>query len=102
MLSITTCFFRAKPQENIRCYAAPYRMPFSTDPSAKKLLDEALVMTENKDESAEKMTKWVFAYRPNPQKKLTKIERFKKNIDKYGEGTAEFAAEGIRIYVENK
>ena len=29
-------------------------------------------------------------------------ERFNKNIDKYGEGTAEFAAEGIRIYVENK
>ena len=29
-------------------------------------------------------------------------ERFKKNIDKYGEGTAEFAAEGIRINVENK
>ena len=27
-------------------------------------------------------------------------ERFKKNIDKYGEGTAEFASEGIRIYVE--
>ena len=29
-------------------------------------------------------------------------ERFKKNIDKYGEGTAEFAAEGIGIYVENQ
>ena len=29
-------------------------------------------------------------------------ERFKKNIDKYGDRTAEFAAEGIRIYVENK
>ena len=29
-------------------------------------------------------------------------ERFKKNIDKCGEETAEFAAEGIRIYVENK
>ena len=29
-------------------------------------------------------------------------ERFKKNIDKYGDGTAEFAAEGIGIYVENK
>ena len=29
-------------------------------------------------------------------------ERFKNNIDKYGEGTAEFAAEGIRIYVEKK
>ena len=29
-------------------------------------------------------------------------ERFKKNIDKSGEGTAEFAAEGIRIYVEKK
>ena len=29
-------------------------------------------------------------------------ERFKKNIDKYSEGTAEFVAEGIRIYVENK
>ena len=29
-------------------------------------------------------------------------ERFNKNIDKCGEGTAGFAAEGIRIYVENK
>ena len=29
-------------------------------------------------------------------------ERFKKNIDKDGEGTAEFASEGIRIYVEKK
>ena len=29
-------------------------------------------------------------------------ERFKKNIDKYGDGTAAFAAEGIRIYVEKK
>ena len=29
-------------------------------------------------------------------------ERFKKNIDKYGEGTAEFASEGIMIYVEKK
>ena len=29
-------------------------------------------------------------------------ERFKKTIDKYGEGTAAFAAEGIRIYVEKK
>ena len=29
-------------------------------------------------------------------------ERFKKNIDKSGEGTAEFAAEGIRIYVKKK
>ena len=27
-------------------------------------------------------------------------ERFKKNIDKYGEGTAEFAAEAISIYVK--
>ena len=29
-------------------------------------------------------------------------ERFKNNIDKYGEGTAELVAEGIRIYVEKK
>ena len=29
-------------------------------------------------------------------------ERFKKNIGKYGEGTAEFASEGIKIYVEKK
>ena len=29
-------------------------------------------------------------------------DRFRKNIDKYGEGTAEFASEGIRIYVEKK
>ena len=27
-------------------------------------------------------------------------ERFKQNIDKFGDGTAEFAAEGIRIFVE--
>ena len=35
-------------------------------------------------------------------KMYTADERFKKNIDKYGEETAEFAAEGIRIYVEKK
>ena len=29
-------------------------------------------------------------------------ERFKNNIDKYGEGTAEFVLEGIRIYAEKK
>lgn len=29
-------------------------------------------------------------------------ERFQKNIDQYGDGTAEFASEGIRIYVEKK
>ena len=29
-------------------------------------------------------------------------ERLKKNIDKYGEGTAEFVLEGIRIYAEKK
>ena len=29
-------------------------------------------------------------------------ERFKKNIDKCGDGTAEFVSEGIRIYVEKK
>ena len=29
-------------------------------------------------------------------------ERFKKNIDKYGDGTVEFVSEGIRIYVEKK
>ncbi|MBQ9785509.1 MAG: TipAS antibiotic-recognition domain-containing protein [Clostridia bacterium] len=27
-------------------------------------------------------------------------ERFKKNIDKYGEGTAEFAADAIAVYVK--
>jgi hypothetical protein len=29
-------------------------------------------------------------------------ERFKKNIDKCADGTAEFVAEGIKIYVEKK
>ena len=29
-------------------------------------------------------------------------ERFKKNIDKYGEGTAEFASEAIEIYSRGK
>ena len=28
-------------------------------------------------------------------------ERFKQNIDKYGEGTAEFAAKAIGIYCQN-
>ncbi len=28
------------------------------------------------------------------------VERFKKNIDKYGEGTAEFAADAIAAYVK--
>ena len=28
-------------------------------------------------------------------------ERFKKNIDKYGEGTAEFAAEAIAVYTRD-
>ncbi len=28
-------------------------------------------------------------------------ERFKKNIDKYGEGTAEFASKAIAMYCEN-
>ena len=29
-------------------------------------------------------------------------ERFKKNIDKYGEGTAEFASEAIVVYCQEK
>ena len=29
-------------------------------------------------------------------------ERFKKNIDKYGEGTAEFTAEAIKVYSRGK
>ncbi len=29
-------------------------------------------------------------------------DRFKKNIDKHGGGTAGFVSEGIRIYVEKK
>ena len=29
-------------------------------------------------------------------------ERFKKNIDKYGEGTAEFASEAIGVFCQEK
>ena len=29
-------------------------------------------------------------------------ERFRKNIDKYGDETAEFASEAIALYVEEK
>ena len=29
-------------------------------------------------------------------------ERFKKNIDKYGEGTAEFASESIALFCQEK
>ena len=31
-------------------------------------------------------------------KRYVADERFKKNIDKYGEGTAEFAADAIKVY----
>lgn len=52
----------------------PYDMPFSTDPEAKKLLDDALLLYENKDESATRGEKYVFAVATNPEKTVKCVE----------------------------
>lgn len=72
-------FFRPKPHEgNLMSFGAPYDEPFKSDPHARKLLEDALVMTENTAEDAEKVTKWVFAYKPRADKRIIKIEWFKE------------------------
>ena len=72
-------FFRPKPHEgNLMSFGAPYDEPFKSDPHARKLLEDALVMTENTAEDAEKVTKWVFAYKPRSDKRIIKIEWFKE------------------------
>lgn len=70
-----------KPQEkegNLMSFGAPYDEPFRSDPAARALLDAALCMTENTSPDAEKMTKWVFAYKPRADKRIVKIEWFKE------------------------
>lgn len=68
-------YFRPLPHEgNLMSFGAPYDEPFRSDPGAKTLLDAALCMTENTDPAAEKMTKWVFAYKPRSDKRVVKIE----------------------------
>ena len=72
-------YFRPKAHEgDLSSFGAPYDEPFKSDPNARKLLEDALVMTENTSENAEKMTKWVFAYKPRSDKRIKKIEWFKE------------------------
>ena len=72
-------YFRPKAHEgDLSSFGAPYDEPFKSDPNARKLLEDALVMTENTSENAEKMTKWVFAYKPRSDKRIEKIEWFKE------------------------
>lgn len=72
-------FFRPQDKEgNLMSFGAPYDEPFKSDPDARALLDAALCMTENTSPDAEKMTKWVFAYKPRADKRIIKIEWFKE------------------------
>jgi len=72
-------FFKAKPHEKLdNCFGAPYDEPFRSDPAARRLLEDALIMTENTADTAEKMTKWVFAYAPRADKQLDYIELVKE------------------------
>ncbi|MCQ2428871.1 MAG: hypothetical protein MJ192_00935 [Clostridia bacterium] len=72
-------FFKPQDKEgNLMSFGAPYDEPFKSDPAARALLNAALCMTENTSADAEKMTKWVFAYKPRAGKKLVKIEWFKE------------------------
>ena len=68
-------FFAPKAHENDdgHAFQAPYDEPFRSDPQARALLDNALMMNENTDETARKATKWVFVYRPREDKVLTEI-----------------------------
>jgi len=73
-------FFRSNPREgNYRTYDAPYDDPFRSDSGARKLLEDALIMTENTADTAEKVTKWVFAYKPRSDKRVIKVEWFKED-----------------------
>ena len=66
-------YFRPKAHEgDLSSFGAPYNEPFKSDPNARKLLEDALVMTENTSENAEKMTKWVSRLmQPSPSRLRT-------------------------------
>ncbi len=55
-------------------YADGYDMPFSSDPKAKKLLDESLLLYENKDDSSARGSKFMFAASADPEKTVEHIE----------------------------
>lgn len=73
-------YFKPKEREgNLMSFSAPYNEPFASDPSAKALLEQSLYMSENTEESAEKASKWVFAYKPRADKEIERIEWFKED-----------------------
>ncbi|MBQ5930139.1 MAG: hypothetical protein IIX02_05035, partial [Clostridia bacterium] len=53
-----------------RCFKAPYDEPFRSDANARKLLEDSLHLMQNDAEDYEKNTKWVFAFRVNPNKTI--------------------------------
>lgn len=72
-------YFKTKPHEgNMLSFFAPYDEPFRSDPKAKELLMNCLRMMENTDDTAEKATKWVFAYKLRPDKEITRIQFIKE------------------------
>jgi len=66
-------FYRPKDHEGLMAFDAPYQEPFLSDPSAAAMKDAALQLMENTDETAEKCTKWVFAYRITKKVKIKEI-----------------------------
>lgn len=68
-------FTGGKPHEGeIRSMGGPYDEPFRSDKQAAKLLHASLILNENRADSAEKLTKWVFAYKPRSDKKVVSVE----------------------------
>jgi hypothetical protein len=72
-------YFKPKPNEgNLMSFEAPYDEPFRSDKEAKKLLDGALILNENTADDAEKASKWIFCYKPRPDKSIVCIEWHKE------------------------
>lgn len=72
-------YFKPKPNEgNLMSFEAPYDEPFKSDKDAKKLLDDALILSENVSDDAEKASKWIFCYKPRRDKQIIGIEWHKE------------------------
>ncbi|MBR6426587.1 MAG: hypothetical protein IKS28_02040, partial [Clostridia bacterium] len=68
-------YYRPKSEEgHCDSFSAPYDMPFSSDPKAKKMLEDSLLLYENKDDTVMRGTKFMFAVASNPEKTVKCVE----------------------------
>ena len=65
-------------------FADGYDMPFSSDPDAKKLLDDSLLLYESKDGAATRGTKFIVAVATDPEKTVEHIEIRKESAKRAG------------------